>query len=172
MESKGCAVDQENAAVFAFMQSVVDQCQQSLTTCESSGLLAGIASIGEDGFPYFTLAVLMLGCGCILNLFYKEYIVYCKIASSFERSTSVGEYLLSRLDFYFSSSQWARPLLLLTITFILIVVAAIVHMIILGDSVSAAMWKAWTYVADPGSSSETRIILSAHSALVTTLNGL
>lgn len=150
MASHGCPAEQEATRVVALMKTVVDQCQQSLTTCENSGIFSVVASVGEDGFPYFTLGIMMLGCGCIVDLVYKEYMLHAKIASSIERTTSFGEYLLCRLDFYFSSSQWARPLLLLSITFVLIVVAAIVHMLILGDSMSTATWKAWTYVADPG----------------------
>ena len=166
MAMQHCAGHQESTAVIALMKSVVDQCQQSLSTCEQSVAITVLVSkaIADDGFPYFTLGVLMLGCGCIVSLVYKEYAIYCKIASSIELSISFGEYLLCRLDFYFSSSQWAKPLLLLSVTFVLIVVAAIVHMLILGDSMSAAMWKAWTYVADPGDSKLISFLIDTRSS--------
>jgi hypothetical protein len=63
---------------------------------------------------------------------------------------SINEFLQYRLDYYFSSSQWAKLILLLGLSFVIILQASIVSIIFNGDDLSGAMWKAWTHVADPG----------------------
>ena len=109
----------------------------------------------DDGFPFVSLTVLLVGCGYLLRLCYVEYLYYTtKILSSDsehrDEAVSISEFLQYRLDFYFSSTQWAKPLLLLGVTFILILFSSTTMILILGDNLAGAMWKAWTYVADPG----------------------
>jgi len=56
-----------------------------------------------------------------------------------------------RIDYYFSTSKWAKVALLLGFTFVLIAVGAGLLAVSLEDhSISNAVWIAWTYVADPG----------------------
>jgi hypothetical protein len=105
-------------------------------------------------FPYISVIVLLVGCANLLRFILIEFRNYSSKAASIRDSTEgipVGEFLQYRLDFYFSSSRWAKPLLLLTLTFILILQSTIVLMMLAGDDLGGAMWKAWTYVADPGS---------------------
>ena len=147
-----CRYDADGLSVVKLIHSLKERCHQSLQNCEQSGALALQLSnpILEEGFPFCSLSILLIGCGYIINIVFAEYKVYCNTSSSVGGTITFGEYLLCRLDHYFSSSQWAKPLLLLSVTFILIVVAALIHMLVLGDSLSSAMWKTWTYVADPG----------------------
>jgi hypothetical protein len=107
----------------------------------------------DEGFPWVSGTVLLVGCGFLLKLTLTEIEIFTtKLSNESEVQTSIplGEFLQYRLDYYFSATQWAKPLLLLGVTFILILVSSIVLMMLLGDSLAAAMWKAWTYVADPG----------------------
>ncbi len=107
----------------------------------------------HEGFPWVSGTVLFVGCGFLLKLILTEIEIFTKkLSSESEVQTNIplGEFLQYRLDYYFSATQWAKPLLLLGVTFILILVSSIILMLLLGDSLAAAMWKAWTYVADPG----------------------
>jgi hypothetical protein len=105
------------------------------------------------GFPIISLAVLFTGCAFLLRLMILEYRNYSGKAASIggrKGDVSINEFLQYRLDYYFSSSQWAKPILLLGLSFVIILQASIVSMIFNGDDLSGAMWKAWTHVADPG----------------------
>jgi hypothetical protein len=110
----------------------------------------------DEGFPFVSLSVLLVGCGCLFKLLHTEIGIYSQKKSSesevveVQTNIPISEFLQYRLDYYFSATQWAKPLLLLGITFILILVSTVILMVLLGDSLAAAMWKAWTYVADPG----------------------
>ena len=106
----------------------------------------------DDGFPYLSSAVLLTGCSCLLRLIVLEYRNYNSKAASVDRGgrVSINEFLQYRLDFYFSSSQWAKPILLLGLSFIIILQATVVSILFNGDDLSGAIWKAWTHVADPG----------------------
>jgi len=55
-----------------------------------------------------------------------------------------------RIDHYFSTCKLAKPTLLLSATFVLIVTGASLLTIVSGNSVSTSTWMTWTYVADPG----------------------
>ncbi|KAL7517511.1 hypothetical protein ACHAWX_002430 [Stephanocyclus meneghinianus] len=67
------------------------------------------------------------------------------------RSFTTAEMLEYRVDYYFSTSKWAKVALLLSLTFILIAVGAGLLAVFLDDhSISNAAWIAWTFVADPG----------------------
>ena len=119
----------------------------------------GISCLNEkseydsDGFPYISATVLLTGCACLLRLIILEYRNYFSKAASVGgggQDVSLHEFLQYRLDYYFSSSQWAKPMLLLGLSFFIILQASIVSMIFNGDDLSTAMWKAWTHVADPG----------------------
>jgi hypothetical protein len=107
----------------------------------------------DEGFPWVSGTVLLVGCGFLLKLTHTEIEIFTKkLSHESEVQTNIplGEFLQYRLDYYFSATQWAKPLLLLGVTFILILISSIILMMLLGDSLAAAMWKAWTYVADPG----------------------
>lgn len=107
----------------------------------------------DEGFPFVSLSVLLVGCGCLFKLIHTEISIYSAKKtdeSEVQSNISIAEFLQYRLDYYFSATQWAKPLLLLGVTFILILISSVILMILLGDSLAAAMWKAWTYVADPG----------------------
>ena len=107
----------------------------------------------NGGFPFISSAVLFTGCACLLRLMILEYRNYSGKAASIggrKGDVSINEFLQYRLDYYFSSSRWAKPILLLGLSFFIILQASIVSMIFSGDDLSGAMWKAWTHVADPG----------------------
>jgi hypothetical protein len=109
----------------------------------------------DEGFPWVSGTVLMVGCGFLVKLTLTEIEIFTRKLShesEVQSSIPLGEFLQYRLDYYFSATQWAKPLLLLGVTFILILISSIILMMLLGDSLAAAMWKAWTYVADPGDS--------------------
>ena len=107
----------------------------------------------QGEFPYISITVLVTGCSCLLRLIIIEYRNYSgKTVGTNQNAAriSINEFLQYRLDYYFTASQWAKPILLLSLSFILILQASIVSMMLVGDDLSTAMWKSWTYVADPG----------------------
>eukprot|EP00586_Coscinodiscus_wailesii_P022876 CAMPEP_0172499366 /NCGR_PEP_ID=MMETSP1066-20121228/126348_1 /TAXON_ID=671091 /ORGANISM="Coscinodiscus wailesii, Strain CCMP2513" /LENGTH=736 /DNA_ID=CAMNT_0013273075 /DNA_START=251 /DNA_END=2461 /DNA_ORIENTATION=- len=77
-----------------------------------------------------------------------------------------------RLDYYLSSSQWAKPSLLLSGTFILIFIGAASLSLVAGHSISGATWLAWTYVADPGTHADAEGALVRFVSFMITIGGM
>lgn len=82
-----------------------------------------------------------------------------------------SEILQYRLDHYFSASKWAKPMLLLSFTFILIVVGALSLAALNGDIFNAA-WVTWTYVADPGTHADAEGTLVRLVSFFITIGGM
>ena len=122
----------------------------------------------------FTLSLLLVGTSTIARFLLSEYrLVKDKAeamlayqttdkdndttAANNERKKkkkslfSAREMFEYRIDYYFSTSKWAKVALLLSFTFILIAVGAGSLVVFMEDrSISNAVWLSWTYVADPG----------------------
>lgn len=77
-----------------------------------------------------------------------------------------------RLDFYFSTSKWAKPVLLLSATFVLILVGAMFLCICSGQDITSSMWMSWTYVADPGTHADTEGMLVRLVSFTITIGGM
>ena len=94
------------------------------------------------------------------------------------------EIIQYRLDHYFSTSKWAKPALLLSFTFVLIVFGALGLAIVdpaatgaspsalSADYVAEAAWVAWTYVADPGTHAEATGTLVRFVSFLITIGGM
>jgi len=81
-----------------------------------------------------------------------------------------------RLDYFFSTNEWAKVILLFGLSYVLVVVGA--GLLVIGDSddyetISEAAWTSWTYVVDPGAQADapSELIPRAVSLFVT-LGGL
>lgn len=81
-----------------------------------------------------------------------------------------------RLDYFFSTSEWAKVILLFGLSYILVVVGA--ALLVIGDSedygtISEAAWTTWTYVVDPGAQADAPSdFIPRTVSLVITLGGL
>ena len=81
-----------------------------------------------------------------------------------------------RLDYFFSTSEWAKVILLFGLSYLLVVVGA--GLLVLGDhddfdTISEAAWTSWTYVVDPGAQADAPSeFLPRTVSLVITLGGL
>ncbi|KAL7532696.1 hypothetical protein ACHAXR_004791 [Thalassiosira sp. AJA248-18] len=110
---------------------------------------------------FFTLSLLLVGTSTIARFLLSEYRLVKEKAEAMlshqsgdirnKKSFSTMEMFEYRIDYYFSTSKWAKVALLLSFTFMLIAVGAGLLMVFMEDrSISNAVWIAWTYVADPG----------------------
>ena len=100
-----------------------------------------------------TVMVLLLGVSFIGRFLLSEYNLVKEKAESMvgtRNPISTVEMIEYRVEHYFSTSQWAKVALLLTFTFILISMGAVALAFCGDDSISGAVWLAWTFVADPG----------------------
>ena len=81
-----------------------------------------------------------------------------------------------RLDYFFSTSEWAKVILLFGLSYVLVVVGA--ALLVIGDSedygtISEAAWTSWTYVVDPGAQADAPSdFIPRTVSLVVTLGGL
>ena len=119
--------------------------------------------------PVLTLLIMLAGFAIIGAFLFKEYqIALSKQAST---HTALSELIAYRLDYHFSASKAAKPLLLLAITFILIVLSTI-GCALVGENFGAAMWASWLYVADPGTHADAEGIGLRLVAFSTTMGGM
>ena len=87
-------------------------------------------------------------------------------------SFTTSEMVSYRLDYHFSASKLAKPTLLFAVTFILILVSTIGFALVSGESFAAAMWRSWTYVADPGTHADAEGTATRIVALGATMGGM
>ena len=114
-----------------------DRADKDTSTDTNDSVLAQVASIG----------IILSGCLILGGFALQEYkIAVDKINSSSGGYTcTVGDIVSYRLDYYFSSSKSAKPLLLLAVTFVLIVTSAVGFAFVSGEGLSSALWRSWTY---------------------------
>ena len=77
-----------------------------------------------------------------------------------------------KLDYYFSSSKWAKPLTLLGLSFGLIFLGGVLLSVSTGDPLSSSAWVSWTYVADPGTHADAEGFMERAAAFFITLGGM
>lgn len=77
-----------------------------------------------------------------------------------------------RLDYHLSSSKWAKPGLLMSFTFLLIVSGSALLTLVDDIPVSVSTWQAWTYVADPGTHADAETIGHKLVSFVITIGGM
>ena len=81
-----------------------------------------------------------------------------------------------RLEYFFSSSEWANVILLLGLSYLLVVFGT--GLLVVADSddygtISEAAWTSWTYVVDPGAQADAPSELVPRTvSLIVTLGGL
>ena len=81
-----------------------------------------------------------------------------------------------RLEYFFSSSEWANVILLLGLSYLLVVFGA--GLLVVADSddystISEAAWTSWTYVVDPGAQADAPSDFVPRTvSLIVTLGGL
>jgi hypothetical protein len=116
-------------------QGVLDSVMAN-TTVESS----------QGGMPILSILIMFVGCVLLGVFFFQEYNVAMKKKSSNKNiAFTFGELVGYRLDYHFSSSKMAKPLLLFAVTFVLILSSTIGFALVSGEDIAAAMWRSWTY---------------------------
>lgn len=81
----------------------------------------------------------------------------------------IMELIQYRLDYYFSTSPYAKPALLFLVTYGMIVLGAIGLAIV---NQNDGIWIAWTYVADPGTHADAEGTLNRLVSFVITIGGM
>mmetsp|Transcript_11245 Transcript_11245/g.22265 ORF Transcript_11245/g.22265 Transcript_11245/m.22265 type:complete len:821 (+) Transcript_11245:92-2554(+) len=107
------------------------------------------------GRPYLTVGVVLSGLVLMGKFMMSEAYLARRKMEEYKMPFTVTDFVSYRLDFYFSKSKWAKPLLLLGVTFFLILIGAVGLAIANGGNLSASVWESWTYVADPGTHADT-----------------
>ena len=115
------------------------------------------AAISGHMSEFFTVSLLLIGTSVIARFLMSEYQLVKEKADAMlahqsdgqkQKSFSFMEMFEYRIYYYFSTSKWAKVVLLLSFTFILIAVGAGLLIMFSDDhSISNAVWLAWTYVA-------------------------
>lgn len=129
-----------------------------------------------------TLAILSAGFAAIVwflgneYVFLKEKTAVMVGAQKKEKDFTWLDLIDYRLDYFFSTSEWAKVILLFGLSYILVVFGA--GLLVIGDSddydtISEAAWTSWTYVVDPGAQADAPSELIPRTvSLVVTLGGL
>jgi hypothetical protein len=130
-----------------------------------------------------TLTILSAGLALIVWFLAKEYIflkqksaVMTGALGKKEKDFTWFDLIDYRLDYFFSTSEWAKVILLFGLSYILVVFGA--GLLVLGDSedfdtISEAAWVSWTYVVDPGAQADAPSELIPRTvSLIVTLGGL
>ncbi|KAL7503089.1 LOW QUALITY PROTEIN: hypothetical protein ACHAXN_000928 [Cyclotella atomus] len=100
-----------------------------------------------------TLISFLIGTNTIAHFLHSEYTTVKQKAEAMQlsRAFTTAEMLECRVDYYFSTSKWAKVGFLLSLTFMLIAIGAGLFAMFLEDhSISSAAWLSWTHVVDPG----------------------
>jgi len=126
----------------------------------------------EAGPPYLTVLVILSGCGFISRFLYHEYCTFVQKKKDTSMQFTLSELLQYRLDYHFTNSEFAKPVLLLMVTFVLIVVGGFILLVSTGEDISVTLWKSWTYVADPGTHADTEGTLERIIAFCVTIGGM
>ncbi len=158
----------------------------SINTVASLFLSRGSRGSMENAVPPsegITLSILAGGLVLILWFLVNEY-RYLKEKSNVmdgalntkEKDYSWYDLIDYRLDYFFSTNEWAKVILLFGLSYALVVFGA--GLLVIGDSddydtISEAAWTSWTYVVDPGAQADapSELIPRAVSLFVT-LGGL
>jgi hypothetical protein len=109
---------------------------------------------GTDEVPFISVTAMLTGFSLISKFLIHER----KLYSTYKRSTdkvervSWEDYIQYSIDYYFSVTSWTKPLLLMSIAFILIFMSTCARILLLRENFGIAAWSAWTLVADAGPS--------------------
>ncbi|EKX37061.1 hypothetical protein GUITHDRAFT_145302 [Guillardia theta CCMP2712] len=82
------------------------------------------------------------------------------------------ELLLYRLDYFLSSSPYAKLMLLLNITMLAILGGSLLLVLFQGEDFGTALWESWTFVANPGTQANVQNPSERVIALSITVAGL
>mmetsp|Transcript_1185 Transcript_1185/g.2399 ORF Transcript_1185/g.2399 Transcript_1185/m.2399 type:complete len:700 (+) Transcript_1185:168-2267(+) len=125
----------------------------------------------SDAWSYLIIAGGFLP---ILKFLWDEYSLAVSKQSSVADKVHFtwSEQVEYRLDYHLSSSQWAKPGLLMGFTFLLIVFGSILLTMVDDLPVSVSAWLAWTYVADPGTHADAEGVGHRLVSFVITIGGM
>jgi hypothetical protein len=84
----------------------------------------------------------------------------------------IKAYLLYRSDYTLSTFTFAKPVLLLIITYILILLGAVAYSYASGKSMAESLWVSWTMVADPGTHADAKGTILRGVSLILTVGGM
>ena len=130
-----------------------------------------------------TLSILTAGFALIVWFLVNEYNFLKEKSNTMadalnkkEKDFTPFDLIDYRLDYFFSTNEFAKVILLFGLSYVLVVVGA--ALLVIGDSddygtISEAAWTSWTYVVDPGAQADapSELIPRAVSLFVT-LGGL
>ena len=78
-----------------------------------------------EGFPFITLLLIVLGMVILFRFMWSESKLLLKKRKEFKAGFHTSDFIFYRLDHWFSKTKWAKPLLLLALTFFLILVGSL-----------------------------------------------
>eukprot|EP01062_Namystynia_karyoxenos_P058150 TRINITY_DN4956_c0_g2_i2.p1 TRINITY_DN4956_c0_g2~~TRINITY_DN4956_c0_g2_i2.p1 ORF type:complete len:943 (+),score=297.45 TRINITY_DN4956_c0_g2_i2:113-2830(+) len=84
----------------------------------------------------------------------------------------VKEFVFYRLDYWFSTSTYGKPIVLLAITLILILVGGVLNWMVNPNTLGFSLWRAWAYIADSGVHADEHETGARAVALCLTIGGM
>eukprot|EP00980_Cylindrotheca_fusiformis_P028485 scaffold22604_cov130-Cylindrotheca_fusiformis.AAC.7 len=143
-------------------------------TLEASGFKNDSGQYYEKTMSVWSVLFMIGGCYPILKFLWIEYRhATSKLRSMDERlHFTWSEQIEYRLDYHLSSSKWAKPGLLMSFTFLLIVFGSASLTLVDDVPVSTSAWQAWTYVADPGTHADAESMGHKVVSFIITIGGM
>lgn len=107
------------------------------------------------------------------NLLLNEYLLYNKIISLLEKEEiNIFEYILYRVDYYWSKDRRFKSYILLFIIIILILIGGIIWRIFISEDIIESLWIIWTYLADPGTHANNKGFVQRIISFCMTIGGM
>jgi hypothetical protein len=127
-------VGEESTAVAVFLDAILAQFSNFF--------------LDENDLPILSILIMAGGFFPILKFLWVEYRhATSKLSSTDDKlHFTWSEHIEYRLDYHLSSSKWAKPGLLMSFTFLLIVFGSAAITLVDDVPVSISAWQAWTYV--------------------------
>lgn len=140
------------------LQSEILNLKYRLNDCNKLDTLV-MSSLSQDGDPspsvnlkrnlalFFSLTLLFIP---LLIFKYIDYVSKSRISENASEEVSLNKQIAYRVDVFLSVHPYAKPLVLLVATLLLIFLGGLALFGVTTEDLAYCLWLSWTYVADSG----------------------
>eukprot|EP00960_Hanusia_phi_P077665 768725-Hanusia_phi.AAC.3 len=125
----------------------------------------------SDPLPPFVPLASVVGLLSFQFVYFRRMLML-DVNKASEADSTFTELLLYRLDYFLSSSPYAKLTLLLNITILAILAGSLLLVLFQGEDFGTALWESWTFVANPGTQANVENPSERVIALSITVAGL
>ncbi|KAI9074286.1 hypothetical protein K1719_043771 [Acacia pycnantha] len=141
------------------LQSEVLNLNHRLGACNKLDVLDIMSSPAQDGDPcpsgrfkrnvalFFSLTLLFIP---LLIFKYIDYVSKSRVSENTSEEVSLNKRIAYRVDVFLSVHPYAKPLVLLVATLLLIFLGGLALFGVTTEDLAHCLWLSWTYVADSG----------------------